>query len=37
MLFLLNAIFGMYGIVWAQTAADSLTVILSLYMLHHYL
>ena len=30
MLFLLNALFGMYGIVWAQAAADTLTVILSL-------
>ena len=36
MLFLLNAIFGMYGIVWAQAAADSLTVMLSFYMLHRY-
>ena len=29
MLFLLNAIFGMFGIVWSQAAADVLTVILS--------
>lgn len=29
MLYILNAIFGMYGIVWAQLAADILTVTLS--------
>lgn len=29
MLFLLNWLFGMYGIVWAQVTADSLTVALS--------
>ena len=29
MLFLLNALFGMYGIVWSQAAADILTVLLS--------
>ncbi|MCQ2425703.1 MAG: MATE family efflux transporter [Lachnospiraceae bacterium] len=29
MLFLLNRIFGMYGIVWSQLAADILTVLLS--------
>lgn len=29
MLFILNAIIGMYGLVWAQAMADSLTVILS--------
>ena len=29
MLFLLNALFGMYGLVWSQAAADSLTVVLS--------
>lgn len=29
MLFIMNAIFGMYGIVWAQFAADILTVTLS--------
>lgn len=29
MLFLLNTIFGMYGIVWSQVTADTLTVILS--------
>ncbi len=33
MLFLLNAIFGMYGIVWAQTAADFLAMLLSFYVL----
>lgn len=31
MLFLLNTIFGMYGIVWSQVTADILTVILSFY------
>ena len=29
MLFLLNALLGMYGLVWSQAAADTLTVILS--------
>lgn len=29
MLFLLNTLFGMYGIVWSQAAADILTVLLS--------
>lgn len=29
MLFLLNALFGMYGIVWSQVTADSLTVAIS--------
>lgn len=29
MLFILNEIFGMYGIVWSQVTADTLTVILS--------
>lgn len=29
MLFLLNAVFGMYGIVWSQVTADILTVLLS--------
>lgn len=33
MLFLLNAVFGMYGIVWAQVTADTLTVLLSLWVL----
>lgn len=32
MLFLLNAIFGMYGIVWSQATADTLTVALSFFM-----
>lgn len=32
MLFLLNAIFGMFGIVWSQVTADTLTVILSFYV-----
>ena len=29
MLFLLNALFGMYGLVWSQVTADTLTVLLS--------
>ncbi|MCI6639769.1 MAG: MATE family efflux transporter [Pygmaiobacter massiliensis] len=37
MLFLLNAVFGMYGLVWAQVSADIITVSLSFYMLHRYL
>lgn len=36
MLFILNSIFGMFGLVWAQTAADSLTVLLSFYVYHKY-
>ena len=36
MLFLLNRLFGMYGIVWSQAAADTLTVILSFYMLRKF-
>ena len=32
MLFLLNSIFGMYGIVWSQATADVLTVALSFFM-----
>lgn len=32
MLYILNAIFGMYGIVWSQVTADILTVTLSLYV-----
>ena len=36
MLFLLNAIFGMYGIVWAQAAADLLAMLLSFYVLKKY-
>ena len=36
MLFLLNAVFGMYGIVWSQVTADTLTVILSFYIYRKY-
>lgn len=36
MLFLLNALVGMFGIVWAQVAADSLTVLLSFYIYRKY-
>ena len=36
MLFLLNAIFGMFGIVWAQAAADVLTVALSVFVYLKY-
>ena len=36
MLFLLNALFGMYGIVWSQLTADSLTVALSLWVYRRY-
>ena len=36
MLFLLNAIFGMFGIVWAQVTADTLTVLLSFYVYRKY-
>lgn len=32
MLFILNAIVGMYGIVWAQVTADTLTVLLSAFV-----
>lgn len=32
MLFILNAIFGMYGIVWSQVTADTLTVALSFWV-----
>ncbi len=35
MLFLLNHIFGMYGLVWAQVVSDVLTVIISYAILHH--
>ena len=37
MLFLMNRIFGMYGIVWAQLAADVLTVTLSFIVHQRYL
>ena len=36
MLFLLNAIFGMFGIVWSQVTADTLTVLLSFYVYRRY-
>ena len=36
MLFLLNALFGMYGIVWSQVTADTLTVALSLWVYRRY-
>lgn len=36
MLFILDAAFGKYGIVWSQIAADILTVGLSLYVYHRY-
>lgn len=36
MLFLLNHLVGMYGIVWSQVCADILTVLLSFYVYHRY-
>lgn len=36
MLFILNGIFGMYGIVWSQVTADTLTVMLSFYVYGKY-
>lgn len=36
MLFILNGLFGMYGIVWSQVTADTLTVVLSFYVLHRF-
>ena len=36
MLFLLNALFGMFGLVWAQVTADTLTVLLSFYVYRKY-
>lgn len=36
MLFLFNAIFGMYGIVWTQVTADICTVIVSFYVYHRF-
>ena len=36
MLFLLNALFGMFGLVWSQVTADILTVALSLYVYRKY-
>ena len=32
MLFLLNSLLGMFGLVWSQVTADSLTVIMSIYV-----
>ena len=37
MLFLLNSLFGMYGIVWAQVTADTLTVLLSAFVYFRYM
>lgn len=36
MLFLLNGLLGMYGIVWSQVTADTLTVLLSFYVLYRF-
>ena len=36
MLFLLNALFGMFGLVWSQVTADILTVLLSFYVYRRY-
>ncbi len=36
MLLILNSLFGMFGLVWAQATADTLTVILSLSVYHRY-
>ncbi|HIR94408.1 MAG TPA: MATE family efflux transporter [Candidatus Egerieimonas intestinavium] len=36
MLFLLNSLFGMYGIVWSQVTADTLTVLMSFYVLRRF-
>ena len=36
MLFLLNAVVGMYGIVWSQVTADTLTVLLSFFVFWNY-
>ena len=36
MLFLLNAVFGMFGIVWSQVSADILTVIMSFFIYRRY-
>ena len=36
MLLLLNTVIGMYGIVWSQVTADTLTVILSFYVYRKY-
>ena len=37
MLFIMNAIFGMYGLVWSQLCADILTVTLSLWVHRRFL
>lgn len=37
MLFIMNAIFGMYGLVWSQLCADILTVTLSLWIHRRFL
>ncbi|HIV16943.1 MAG TPA: MATE family efflux transporter [Candidatus Alectryocaccobium stercorigallinarum] len=36
MLFILNGIFGMYGIVWSQVTADSINVIMSFIVYHKF-
>lgn len=36
MLFILNGLFGMYGIVWSQVTADILTVVMSFYVLYRF-
>ena len=36
MLFIMNAIFGMYGIVWSQTVADILTVTMSFLVYYRF-
>ncbi len=36
MLFLLNALFGMYGIVWSQLCGDVLTVLVCTWVLHRF-
>ena len=36
MLFILNYLVGMYGIVWSQVTADILTVALSFYVMHRF-
>lgn len=36
MLFLLNHLFGMFGITWAQVTADAINVVLSLYVYSRY-
>ena len=36
MLLFLNAVFGMFGIVWSQVTADTLTVLLSFYVYRKY-